>query len=64
LGATFLRVLEVISSLNSESEFKSGVGREKTSDLEVGILRIYKLRCQNSKQKIKGVFYVFGKLHK
>ena len=32
----YLRILEVISSLNCESEFKSGVGRkEKMSDLEV-----------------------------
>jgi hypothetical protein len=32
----YLRVLEIISSLNCESEYKSGVGRvQKMSDLEV-----------------------------
>jgi len=37
----YLRVLEVISSLNCESEFKSGVGRkEKMSDLEVVALSL------------------------
>ena len=35
----YLRVLEVISSLNSESEFKSGVGRkEKMLDLLIVVL--------------------------
>ena len=37
----YLRVLEVISSLNCELEFKSGVGRkEKMSDLEVVALSL------------------------
>ncbi len=37
----YLRVLEVISSLNCKSEFKSGVGRkEKMSDLEVVALSL------------------------
>ena len=37
----YLRVLEVISSLNCESEFKSGVGRkEKMSDLEIVALSL------------------------
>ena len=37
----YLRVLEVISSLNFELEFKSGVGRkEKMSDLEIVALSL------------------------
>ncbi|SCY33065.1 hypothetical protein SAMN02745938_1161, partial [Flavobacterium psychrophilum DSM 3660] len=37
----YLRVLEVISSLNCELEYKSGVGRnQKMSDLEVVALSL------------------------
>ena len=37
----YLRVLEVISSLNCELEFKSGIGRkQKMSDLEVVALSL------------------------
>ena len=37
----YLRVLEVISSLNCELEFKSGVGRkQKMSDLEIVALSL------------------------
>ena len=37
----YFRVLEVISSLNCELEYKSGVGRiQKMSDLEVVVVKI------------------------